>query len=110
MSNHILRIVKCSTAQDNIHVIIDHANTSKPNVRQAVANEQSIKGLVAPQVLKYISEQFLYKEYEREIECSHIALQSEYHLFYLLLFKLRTSMNQVFFLKKGWEEYNDAEQ
>jgi len=66
---------KFSTYEDNIHLIIDHANTSKPNVREAVANEQSIEGLVAPQVAKYIAEQFLYKEYEREIECSHIALQ-----------------------------------
>ena len=62
--------------QDNIHLIIDHANTNKPNVRQAVANEQPIEELVAPQVCKYITEQYLYKEYEKEIECSHLALQS----------------------------------
>ena len=62
--------------QDNVHLIIDHANTIKPNIREAVANEQSIEGLVAPQVAKYIAEQFLYKESEKEIECSHIALQS----------------------------------
>jgi len=66
---------KFTTYEDNIHVIIDHANTNKPNVRQAVANEQSIEGLVTPQVMKYIADQYLYREYEREIECSHIGLQ-----------------------------------
>ncbi|KAL5255987.1 hypothetical protein ACHWQZ_G011262 [Mnemiopsis leidyi] len=66
---------KFSTYEDNFHVIIDHGNTVKPNIRQAVANEQSIEGLVAPQVAKYIAEHFLYKESEKEIECSHIALQ-----------------------------------
>lgn len=77
--HHVINIVqfcaKFSAYEDNIHLIIDHANTNKPNVRQAVANEQPIEELVAPQVCKYITEQYLYKEYEKEIECSHLALQ-----------------------------------
>ena len=73
-------ILYYTSSQDNIHVIIDHAKTLKPNVRQAVMNHQSTDGLIAPPVAKYIAEQGLYRDTHKDIESSDIAIQSE--LFY----------------------------
>ena len=53
--------VQYPQSQDNIHIIIDFANTRKPRISEAVANGQSIDLLVAPTVQKYIKEKQLYE-------------------------------------------------
>eukprot|EP00116_Pleurobrachia_bachei_P001450 sb/3461712/ len=67
---------KFNTHEDNIHIIIDFANTRKPRISEAVANGQSIDLLVAPTVQKYIKEKQLYEtDVDREISAYNLSVQ-----------------------------------